>query len=158
MILAFLCMDKNGKKIKTVSRMSGCCDMRDIVMHVHEETRKARVGSSHENNSCFYYDALSQMSNKETLEWMRSKDCLRHWTLLENWCNKGVTCTNHPVRNTLEKMPLDESLSNYLDEAIRRRMVHSSRLDHADPKKCSLATTSRVSSAHHHMNESQCEA
>ena len=106
-------------KIKTFSGMSTYCDVRDMITRIYEETKKACIGSPFESNFYFYHDALSQMNNTETIEWMKMKGYHKHWILPENGYNEGTACANHPAGNTPEIMPLDASSLNDLDEAIQ---------------------------------------
>ena len=71
----------------------------------------------------------------------------KHWILPELGCNANTVYHDHAVGNAPEVMPLDTSLFNDLDEAIDRHVVRSSRLAHADPKKFSMSTPARASSA-----------
>ena len=45
-----------------------------LVWHMYAETKKAFLGTGHENDFFFYYDALSLMTAKETMEWMEEVD------------------------------------------------------------------------------------
>jgi hypothetical protein len=140
-------------KIKTVTALSSYCDIQDMVTHIYNETKKLYMGSPYEKNFYFYHDALSQMNNSDTIEWMKLQGYLKHWILPMNGCNEGTTYDNHPVGNTPEIMPLDTSLFNDLDEAIQRHIIYTNRLDPTDPKKFSLSTPSRASSAYRRVWE-----
>eukprot|EP00957_Ditylum_brightwellii_P192008 14617104-Ditylum_brightwellii.AAC.1 len=47
-------------------------------------------GTKHTNDFFFYHGAFSLMTAKETLDWMREKEMLKHWILPEQNLNKGT--------------------------------------------------------------------
>ena len=142
-----LCGDCWEEKLKTSSALSKTGTIRDLVTHVHRETKKAFAHAKCAENFFFYHDALSQMNNVATMQWMKFMGYHEHWILPELGCNANAVYHDHAVGNTPEVMPLDTSLFNDLDEAIDRHVVRSSRLAHADPKKFSMSTPARASSA-----------
>eukprot|EP00957_Ditylum_brightwellii_P032775 2484663-Ditylum_brightwellii.AAC.1 len=50
-------------------------------------TPEAFEDTIHKDDFLFYHDALSLMTNKESLEWMREKNILKHWILPEEGLN-----------------------------------------------------------------------
>ena len=109
--------------------------------------KKAYENTEYTNNCFFYHDALTQMNNPVTIRWMKEEDILKYWILPEQGCNAGTAYYDHAVGNTLEVMPLDTSLFNDLDEGVERHIIYTSRLPQEDPRKFSLSTPSRASSA-----------
>ena len=91
------------------------------------------------------------MNHHETFEWTKREGCCKHCTLPLLGCDQGVTCTNHPVANAPEVMPLETSLFNGIDKEIQRRIIYKYRLDPNDPKKFSLSTPKRSSHEHHRV-------
>eukprot|EP00978_Attheya_sp_CCMP212_P024074 scaffold75072_cov51-Attheya_sp.AAC.2 len=45
----------------------------DLVQHIHDETKKMYQGTEHEDDWLFYHDALSLMTAKDTVAWMKEK-------------------------------------------------------------------------------------
>ena len=70
-----------------------------------------------------------------------------HWASPELGCNASIVRHDHAAGNTPGMIPLDTSVLNDLDEAINRHAARTSRLPCADPKKFSLPTPTRASSA-----------
>ena len=116
-------------------------------MHMVSETKKAYANTEYANNCFFYHDALTQMNSPATTRWMKEEDILKYWILPEQGCNAGTAYYDHAVGNTPEVMPLDASLFNDLDEGVERHIICTSRLPQEDPRKFSLSTPSRASSA-----------
>ena len=76
------------KKTKIV-RSFEC--MSDLVLHVMEETKKAYKGTKYEDTYLFYHNALSQMTDNETIEWMRAEGLLHRWIRPVLGLNDSIT-------------------------------------------------------------------
>ena len=56
------------------------------------------------------HDALVLMTEKETIERMKEKNCFHRWFLPMNGLQYGTPYDGRPVGNSPEFMPLDNSL------------------------------------------------
>ena len=68
-------------------------------------------GSVHEHGFFIVHDALVLMTEKETIEWMKVKNCFRRWLLPMNVLQDGIPYAGRPVCNIPESMPLYNSLN-----------------------------------------------
>jgi hypothetical protein len=55
-----------------------------LVKHIVVESAKQFVGTKIEESWVFYHDALSLMTGRDTMEWMKKRDYLKRWILLVN--------------------------------------------------------------------------
>jgi hypothetical protein len=49
----------------------------ELVRHIHDETQKVMKGTKHEDDWYFYHDALSLMTAKDTIEWIKRRTSTR---------------------------------------------------------------------------------
>ena len=89
-----------------------------------------------EGKALFYHNALSQLTEKKTLEWMKNnkigeKKIYEMWIKPVLGCNDeielddGSSPTNYagrPVGNSPEFMPLDNSLNNDIHQAVQAQV------------------------------------
>ena len=54
--------------------------VKELVRHINEKTKQAYQGTKYEDTYLFYHDALSQMTDRDCVEWMREEGILSHWT------------------------------------------------------------------------------
>ena len=99
------------------------------------------------NNFHWWHDALIQMNNPTTKQWMHDHDMLHHWILPESGCNAGARYSTHPPGNTTEAMPLDYNLFKDWNDGLERHVLLTRNLDDEDPKNFSLTTPKRIASA-----------
>ena len=71
--------------------MKKYCCIKDLVLHIHEETRKAFKGTRYESTYLFYHDALTTMTDIECRDWMEEEGILKRWILPECGCNDFIT-------------------------------------------------------------------
>ena len=67
------------EEIKKTKIMRPYICVSELVLHIVEETKKAYKGTKYEETYLFYHDALSQMTDNETIEWMRAEGILHRW-------------------------------------------------------------------------------
>jgi len=123
----------------------------DLIEHIVQETKNVFKGTTCEETHFFYHDALSQMTNKETQEWMRGKQYLDMWVLPINGCNARTIYTDRPVGDLPEMIPLDCSLFEDLHAGVHRHVSTTYFLENDDPKMFSLASPTHISSAYTHL-------
>ena len=54
-------------KIKSTTAFAHTCSIRDLVLHIVSETKRAFQNTEYSNNWYFYHNALTQMNNPETI-------------------------------------------------------------------------------------------
>ena len=68
-------------------------------------------GSVHEDDFFIFQDALVFITAQETIKWMKEKNCFHRWLLPTNGFQYGTPYAKHPVGNSPEFTPLDNSLN-----------------------------------------------
>ena len=114
----------------------------DLVNHMITATEKVKKGTKYEGKGLFFHDALSLMTAKETVWWMKETNIYKHWILPELECNDLVgenkNCyANRPVSNSPELMCLDMSLNKDVRESFRMHVSITQKLDKEDPRRFS---------------------
>ena len=70
--------------------MKKYCCIKELVRHIHNETRLAFKGTKYESTYLFYHDALSTMTDIECREWMEEEGILKRWILPALGCNDAI--------------------------------------------------------------------
>eukprot|EP00957_Ditylum_brightwellii_P065042 4933729-Ditylum_brightwellii.AAC.1 len=78
------------EKIKESTHVKKFVSIHLLVSHMYEETKIAFLGTQHQDDLYFYHNALSLMTSKEIMQWMESKNIVKHWILPEQGLNKGT--------------------------------------------------------------------
>jgi len=104
-------------------------------------------GTEREDDWVFYHDALSTMTAKKTVEWMKTEFVKGNSgpTYHDKWMKPVLNITpdsRHYVGNQPEKMPMDNSCNEDQNLAVDRHVILSQVLsnDPDDPLTFSLAT------------------
>jgi len=102
----------------------------------------------------FYHDALSLMTSKESITYMKTKGIYQHWLLPE----AGLFSKEHdpslkryqgrPVGNSPELMPLDSCLNRDIHMAVDTACANTSAMKDDNPKKFSMRTPKHGTSAY----------
>jgi len=106
----------------------------DLVEHCIQGTAAVMRGTPHEDDFLFYHDALNQMKDKKTKEWMEKKGFLKRWVLPLNGLNKGGRYDGRPIGNSPELMPLDCSLFKDVDFSMSFHIALTSWLPPNHPE------------------------
>ena len=122
-----------------------------LVQHVYDESKALMVGTKHEDDWLFYHDALSLMTAKDCIAWMKDKNIHAIWLLPMLDCNAGTPYEGKPVGNSPELMPLDNSLNQDLHESVRQHVALTQSLDNDDVNKFDISTPRRGSRAYHRV-------
>ena len=96
------------------------------------EADKLMKGSVHEDDLFIVHDALVLMTEKETINWMRKNGYLHRWLLPLNWLHYGTSYAGHPVGNSPEFIPLDNSLNRDILHSFLMHSVLSSNIVNAE--------------------------
>ena len=81
--------------------------------------------SVHEDYFFIVHDALVLMTVKETIEWMKEKNCFHCWLLPMNGLQDRTPYSGRPVGNSPKFMPLDNSLNRDILHSLRFHCVLS---------------------------------
>ena len=134
----------------------------DLIDHIYKETRKRFEDTEYRDNFYFYHDALTLMTCKTAVEYMKQKDIYKHWVLPE----QGLFSRDHdselkayagrPVGNSPELMPLDNSLNRDIHTAVQKHIAMTNTLDDNDSRKFSLSTPKKGTVAYLKILNSGC--
>ena len=132
------------KKIRNCAALNKFCCIKELVIHIVDESKAMFKGTDHENNWFFYHDALSVMTSADTIAWMRGEGYLKHWMLPQNGLLDGTRYENKIPGDSPELMPMDSTLNKDIDDSGKRHVAVTCHLEwskeYKDQRKFSLAT------------------
>ena len=132
------------KKIRKCTALNKFCCIKELVIHIVDESKAMFKGTDHENNWFFYHDALSMMTSADTIVWMRREGYLKHWILPQHGLLDGTRYENKLPGDSPELMPMDSTLNKDIDDCGKRHVAVTCHLewnkDYKDQRKFSLAT------------------
>ena len=125
-------------EMKKVQFMQPYVCVTDLINHMVSATNQVMKGTKYEGKGLFFHDALSLITAKETVRWMKENDLYKYWIIPELGCNDVVgnnkNCyASRPVGNSPELMCLDMSLNKDVRESFR---MHVSITQHLDSSHC----------------------
>ena len=149
-------------KINKTPTMNLVRPVSDMIQHMIRETSNALKGSKYEGKALFYHDALSQLTEKKTMEWMEKNEfegrkISTMWIKPELGCNAEIKLSsgkttkdfaNRPPGNSPEFMPLDTTLNQDIHEAVNTQVAATYFLPKNHPLKFSLATPATIEHAY----------
>ena len=141
--------DENWEEKIDEKALVGRVCVTKLIDWMFEETKKI-VGE----NYWVAHDALSQMTSREGMEYMKAKGYYQHWVipeegLFDNRTEKRVKYwKDRPVGNNPNYMPLDNSLNNDLHKSVTSHCIMTQILDNNDTKKFSMRTPKQGLSAY----------
>ena len=112
----------------------------ELVTKIYERSKLAFQGTTHQDDWFFYHDALSQMTAKSTVQWMKQKNYYKRWLIPQNGLNAGTRYENRPVGNRPEFMPLDNSLNADIQYSLSLHCALTAHLNDEDDRKFSMRT------------------
>ncbi|KAG9416880.1 hypothetical protein AC1031_001272 [Aphanomyces cochlioides] len=124
-----------------------------LIEHIMAESAACMRGTKFEESSLFVHDALSQMTCKSTIEWMKSQNYYARWLLPECELNKGTVYEGRPIGNSPELMPWDCSLNKDVDDSFHLHRVMTLALPSDSPYKFCSSTPGRLDSAYMRLIE-----
>ena len=135
------------EEIDKSSLMSNYTSICSLLHHIIREGERIFGGTEREGDWVFYHDALSTMTAKKTVEWMKTEFVKGNSgpTYHDKWMKPVLNITldsRHYVGNQPEKMPMDNSLNEDQNLAVDRHVILSRVLsnDPDDPLTFFLAT------------------
>ena len=127
--------------------MSNYASICSLLHHIIREGERIFGGTEREGDWVFYHDALSTMTAKKTVEWMKTEFVKGNSgpTYHDKWMKPVLNITpdsRHYVGNQPEKMPMDNSCNEDQNLAVDCHVILSQVLsnDPDDPLTFSLAT------------------
>ena len=99
--------------------MSKFCCITDLIRFIMKESENLIKGYFHEDDFFIVHDALVLMTAKETIKWMKEKNCFHLWLLPMNGLQDGTPYAGRPVGNSPEFMPLDNSFNRDILHSLR---------------------------------------
>ena len=121
--------------------VTGFTSINQLIDHMFSEAKRLMAGTVHHNDYVVYHDALSLMTGKESIKYMKEKG---YWNKLIRPLNgvndkykryKDRVVGNHPYL-----MPLDAHLNQDLHSAFDYHCVITQHLPEDDPRKFSRKT------------------
>ena len=95
-----------------------------------------------------YHDALSLMTAKDSVEYMKEKGFYDHWIRPQLGLNAGTTYADRMTGDSPELNPLDTMGFADLHRSVNKHVTLTKKLEEDDERKFSLATINGVSSAY----------
>ncbi len=135
-------------KIKATAQLSKYCDVRDMIAeYLVQETLRA-------GKKYFYHNALSLLTAKESIDYMRENGYLAMWIRPQNkqfesrpeWKMKNYY--GQPVGNSPELMQLDTSLNTDVHESVNCHNMLTNELPKNDPRRFGLFTPKDAASSY----------
>ena len=136
----------------------------DLVQYIALSTKKFFEGTKRENDFYFYHDALAQLIHADTVAWMKITTIPgTSRTIYDCWIKPelgllsmfGKRLEGHPVGNSAELMPHDNSLNMDVIESGRLHVVMSRssfRYGEKDPRMFSFSTPKEIASVYKRIN------
>ena len=90
-----------------------------------KEAENLMKGSVHEDGFFIVHDALVLMTAKETIQWIKEKNCYHRWLLPMNGLQDRTPYDGRPVGNSPKFMPLENSLNRDILHSLRFHCVLS---------------------------------
>ena len=134
-------------KIAKYGELKKYMDPRSLVLWLEEQRKEIFKGTAaSEEDTFWYHDALTILTDKEVQAWMREKGILRHWILPEQGLNKGTRWANSPTGDSPKLMPMDNNLNKDVKTGLK---FHARATAHAADKsvKYDLSTPPRLDDA-----------
>jgi transposase-like protein len=145
--------DQWQERIRATSQMSPSVCVAKMIKHIVAESALIFRGTKYEDSWFFNHDALSLMTAKETVEWMKEKGYYERWLLPV----MGLHSDDPDLKAYLgtipgsgpENMLWDLSLNKDAHEDTNRHVVLTHELAEDDLRKFDLSTPKRGSWAYH---------
>ena len=133
------------EEIGKVQLMSSYKCITDLINHLVLATDEVMRGTKYEGKGLFFHDALSLLTAKDSVAWMKEKGIYQRWIVPVLRCNDLVgenkNCyAKRPVGNSPELMCLDMSLNKDIRECLHCHVSITQNLEKDNPHRFSLAT------------------
>jgi hypothetical protein len=147
------------REIRKSVFLSGNVCITDMIEHIYKESELVFKGTIHQNDWWFWHDALSLMTAKDTIAWMKEKGYFSRWLLPEldlyrDFPEVKKRYNDRPIGDTPESMPLDNNLNQDLHTDVNRQIAATMMLEEDDIRKFSTSTPNRLTDAYLRVWES----
>jgi hypothetical protein len=137
---------------KSVFLSSNVC-ITEMVEHIYQQSELLFKGTINQNSWWFWHDALSLMTAKDTVLWMKEQGYYSKWLLPEldlykDFPDVKKRYDGRPIGDTPEGMPLDNNLNQDLHTDVNRQVAATMVLDEDDERKFSTSTPNRLTTAY----------
>ena len=95
----------------------------DMIRFLMKEAEKLMKWSVHKGDFFVVHDDLVLMTAKKMIKWMKKKNCFHCWLIPMNGFQDRTPYDGHPVGNSPEFMPLDNSFNRYILHILRFHCV-----------------------------------
>ena len=125
--------------IKVTTALSPFISINTIVMQIIQHADEVMKNTNHLDDWVFYHDALSLMTSKECIAWMKSTifkgiPIFNRWLLPEKGLNSGMRYNETVVGNSTEFMPLDNSLNRDIQTSHDMYCIYTNHLPKESPQ------------------------
>jgi hypothetical protein len=79
-----------------------------MIVHIDTETKGVMKGTKNEGQVLWYHDALSLMTCKKSVQYMKQKGIFNNWLLPWGWIQEGTRHNESLPGGSPELMPPDE--------------------------------------------------
>ena len=121
------------------THMAAHVPVTDMIHHMMKESAEMMKGTKHEKDWLLEHDALSQMTAKETLDWMKTQT-IGGRTYFDIWLLPQGLESEVPSGNNPEGMYWDSSCNKDVDDCVDYQVRLTQHLAKNDPRKFSCNT------------------
>jgi hypothetical protein len=119
-----------------------------MIDHTDNETKRVMKGTKNEGQGLWYHDALSLMTCKKSIQYMKAKCIFKNWLLPWGRIQEGTRYHESIPGDSPEPMPLDKTLSMDIPASFRYHVAITSHLLNDDPRKYYFSTQKEISRAY----------
>jgi hypothetical protein len=150
-------------KICQCSALSGYMCVTEMIDHIDNETKREMKGTKNEGRGLWYHDALSLMTCKKSVQYIKEKGIFNNLLLPWGRLQEGTRYHESIPGDIPELMPLDETDID-IHASARYHVAITSHLPNDYPRKYSFSTPKEISrsylrlvnpatAVHHHQQE-----
>ena len=110
-------------KIKSSTLMYKFFCITNLICLMMNEAEKQKKGLVHEDDFFIVHDALMLITANETINWTINNVHLHRWFLPLILLQNGNPYAGHPVGNSPEFVPLDNSLNHDILHSLRMHII-----------------------------------
>jgi hypothetical protein len=133
-------------KIHQCSALSGYRCVTEMTDHIDNETKRVMKGTKNEGRGLWYHDALSLMTCKKSVQYMKQKGIFDNWLLPWGRLQEGTRYHESIPGDSPELMPLDETLNMDIHANARYHVAITSHayLRLVDPATGGAPSSTRI--------------
>jgi hypothetical protein len=120
----------------------------EMIDHIDNETKRVMKGTKYEGKGVWYHDALSLMTCKKSIHYMKEKGIFKNWLLPLGRLQEGTRYHESIQGDSPELILLDETLNMGSHASVRYHVAITSHLPNNDRLKFSFSTPKEISRAY----------